>query len=206
MLCGCSGSGTITAAALGAGGWGSILATELRPEWVTHAKTNLRTLKGIVPFQDKDGEGDEQPRGKRARLEPLQQNVVSPHTGCTETGWEVGQHDATQEYQSGATVGGYDAVVANPPWGKRIGQGTDSSGAIVRSLLRQFPTAVHVVFCPSLAGCIKAAGGGLAEGDEGEQGWEILHVRAHKHCPPKRRRAHTHPNEVSLFLRQIACG
>ena len=180
---------------------GSIFATELRPEWVEHAKTNLRTLDGMIAFKEKYG--DEQPPAKRPRVQPdTSRTSVKPHPGCCATEWEVCQHDATQDYKSGrgyllyrmilssnpstchcvwiyaswtslmflwhqilrctTTVFGsnlrthlfrsrYDAVVANPPWGKRIGQGTDSSGVIVRSLLRQFPTAVHVIFCPSLA-------------------------------------------------------
>lgn len=171
----CCGSGTIAAAAIGAGGWGSILATELRPEWVEHAKTNLQTLSP-------SDRNEHPPAAKRARVE-LQDDsgggsLLQQHPGCPETAWQVEQHDATHAFDSSCE---FDAVVANPPWGKRIGQGTDSSPAIVRSLLRQFPGAVHVIFCPSLAGCIKdmsSRGGEAAEAAgeaAAEEGWEVLH-------------------------------
>ena len=186
----CCGSGTITAAALGAGGWGQIVATELRPEWVEHTRTNLRSLTGVVDADETrlavgDGseeDGEQQPPAKRARNQTQAASDDrlmdrQPSGACLQTTWRVDQHDATLGFDCAHTAEAFDAVVANPPWGKRIGQGTDSSTLIVRSLLRQFPSAVHVIFCPSLARCVKdtRSNDGGNEGNGGEEGWEVLH-------------------------------
>jgi predicted RNA methylase len=173
----CCGSGTITAAALGAGGWGQILATELRPEWVKNAQSNLHSLSSVIGENET---AEQNPPTKRARVQKVPSDSSKSPPGrssgtCLHTTWRVKQHDATLDFDRADTTETFDAVVANPPWGKRIGQGTDSATLIVRSLLRQFPTAVHVIFSPSLARCVTRNSSEADVSGEGEEGWEVLH-------------------------------
>ena len=57
-------------------------------------------------------------------------------------------HDATTSFVG--IVQAPDVVVANPPWGWRIGSGPGTSLQIVRNLLHEFPQAVIAVICPEL--------------------------------------------------------
>ncbi|CAE7833538.1 rluD [Symbiodinium sp. KB8] len=57
-------------------------------------------------------------------------------------------HDATTSFAD--LVEQPDVVVANPPWGWRIGSGSDTSLQIIRNLMREFPEAVIALICPEL--------------------------------------------------------
>eukprot|EP00439_Symbiodinium_sp_Y106_P070822 s2612_g12.t1 len=57
-------------------------------------------------------------------------------------------HDASTSFVD--LVKEPDVVVANPPWGWRIGSGSDTSLQIIHNLMREFPEAVIALICPEL--------------------------------------------------------
>ena len=57
-------------------------------------------------------------------------------------------HDATVCFKG--VVQSPDVVVANPPWGWRIGSGSAIASQITCNLLREFPDAVVAMICPEL--------------------------------------------------------
>ena len=160
----CSGSGTIAAAALGTGGWGSVLATEIRPEWVAKTKENMQhahrsqTQGGEAA---EDGKAADGPQAKKPCLASGTGDRAPSGSagGAQPTRLEVHAHDALLPFGSvrhGLGAGWQpSAVVVNPPWGKRIGSEEDASG-ILRALLSEFAGAVFVVICPSEEGWVPA--------------------------------------------------
>merc|ERR1712050_754767 len=79
---------------------------------------------------------------------------------------ELSVHDSTQEFPGTVKP---NIVVCNPPWGWRLkakqhrkdqqdSSAGDVTGSILQSLLRQFPSAVHVFVCPEIPSDISEAG------------------------------------------------
>ena len=73
----------------------------------------------------------------------------------------VFEHDAGTPFTS--MVEPPDIVVANPPWGWRIGSGSGTSLQIIRNLLHEFPRAVFALICPEI----------LSEQDVHQAGFEL---------------------------------
>jgi len=130
LLDACTGSGTFAATAAASGLFGAIFASELDTSFAERARENMVHME-------------------------------------VESSVEILNHDATQDYPEAVNP---DIVVCNPPWGWRLkakphrmnpqqdAPQENVTDAIVFSMLRQFPFAVHGFVCPELPDRIHDAG------------------------------------------------
>lgn len=136
------------------GGWDRIVMTEIREDWAAKARENVDTCFEASPTQHEDAQ---QNVALPSRIEvhahdatlPFSQlrapvsNDKAPTEVASIPAGGIGTTVAQPALKKGRGLapGEVDAVVMNPPWGKRIGNlslENADDGAIVRSLLAQF--------------------------------------------------------------------
>ena len=154
----CCGSGTVLAAALAAGA-AHVAGSDIRPDFVEGARKNLLEL-GLVCAPACPA-----PAGPAAAASPSA--AASPTTAASSatdsavvlpvpaSAVSLFEHDATSPLPPTAAAAPLDPrcidlVVSNPPWGKNFGSKHFDALPIVRSMVRQFPTATFCVLVNKL--------------------------------------------------------
>ena len=135
------------------GGWDRIVMTEIRDDWAAKAQQNIDNCFLHAELQHAH---EQQRDSLSARTEvythdatlPFSQlrkpAIDSPLTEGTAVPAPAAEPELEKKHQLKPMD--VDAVVMNPPWGKRIGNlslENAEDGAIVRSLLTQFVSPIH---------------------------------------------------------------
>ena len=112
--------------------------TEIREEWAAKARENLDTCSALATEQDRKMQATTEVYTHDATL-PF--SMLQKSDAVATANLQPRESDEQRDGAGACVPEDVDAVVMNPPWGKRIGNLSlehSEEGAIVRSLLLQF--------------------------------------------------------------------
>ena len=142
--------------------------TEIREDWAAKARENLDTCsaladEAVVARVPPPSDTEVYAHDATLPFSQIQGAVESAPPAAAAT-TDTAEPEPQQQQQpgrasgAGLTPGDVDAVVMNPPWGKRIGNlslENAEDGAIVRSLLSQFVSRASNALPLRLLACVQ---------------------------------------------------